>query len=175
MRRIGFRAPAPTDLQEVEDRSEVAAHHVLRCANMATHLLVGGDIDAQCTKCRMLLGHTILAMVGDKPARVRCNTCQGEHNFHAPEKPAGATVVAAKKKRKAASPARPSVTSWEALVVGRDLSRPRRYSAKEQFAVDDVLDHPVFGLGIVRDQRHDKIEVAFQGGPRTLVHARHAN
>jgi hypothetical protein len=144
---------------------------------MATHLLVGGDIDAQCTKCRMLLGHTILAMVGDKPARVRCNTCQGEHNFHGPEKVAatGTNGAAKKKKKKASSPARPSVTSWEALVVGRDLSRPRRYSAKEQFAVDDVLDHPVFGLGIVRDQRHDKIEVAFQSGPRTLVHARHAS
>jgi hypothetical protein len=143
---------------------------------MPTSPVVGGDIDAQCTKCRMVLGHTILAMVGDKPARVRCNTCQGEHKFHpAGGSGAGPAAAAAKanKKKKSSSPARPTVTTWEALVVGRDLSRPRRYSAKERFAVDDVLDHPVFGLGIVRDQRHDKIEVAFQGGPRTLVHARH--
>ena len=32
---------------------------------------VGGDIDASCTRCKMILGHTILAMVGSKPARVR--------------------------------------------------------------------------------------------------------
>lgn len=42
---------------------------------------VGGEVDAACTKCKMLLGHTILAMVGSRIARVRCNTCQGEHNF----------------------------------------------------------------------------------------------
>ena len=48
---------------------------------MATATKVGADIDAWCTRCKMNLGHTILAMVGSKPVRVRCNTCQGEHNY----------------------------------------------------------------------------------------------
>src|SRR2546429_5893163 len=48
---------------------------------MATALRVGGDIDAWCTRCKMNLGHTILALVGTRPARVRCNTCHGEHNY----------------------------------------------------------------------------------------------
>src|SRR2546422_867426 len=42
---------------------------------------VGADIDAWCTRCKMNLGHTILAMVSGRPVRVRCNTCQGEHNY----------------------------------------------------------------------------------------------
>ena len=50
---------------------------------MQKSLKVGGDIDAWCTRCKMDLGHTILAMVGTKAARVRCNTCQGEHNYKA--------------------------------------------------------------------------------------------
>ena len=31
---------------------------------MATALKVGGDVDAWCTRCKMNLGHTVLAMVG---------------------------------------------------------------------------------------------------------------
>jgi hypothetical protein len=148
---------------------------------MATPYRVGADVDAVCTKCRMLLGHTILAMVGSRPARVRCNTCDGEHNFRAPDRTnAGSSA----KKGAAGSEARsatriavkraaaPAVTSWEAIVRGRDLSRPRRYSVNERFMVNDVLDHPVFGLGVVREQRGDKVDVVFQNGPRTLMHGR---
>ena len=39
---------------------------------MATHR-VGGEVDATCTRCKMELAHTILAMVGPKIIRVRCN------------------------------------------------------------------------------------------------------
>ena len=35
----------------------------------------GGEVDCFCTRCKMVLAHTILAMVGDRPARVKCNTC----------------------------------------------------------------------------------------------------
>jgi len=34
-----------------------------------------------CTKCKMDLGHTIVAMVGDKIIRVKCRTCGSEHNY----------------------------------------------------------------------------------------------
>ena len=50
---------------------------------MATHK-VGGEVDAFCTRCKMDLAHTILAMVGTKPVRVRCNTCGGDHAFRGP-------------------------------------------------------------------------------------------
>ena len=47
---------------------------------MATYR-VGGEVDATCTRCRMELAHTILAMVGQKIARVRCNTCGSDHVY----------------------------------------------------------------------------------------------
>ena len=31
---------------------------------------IGGTIDSWCGKCKLILAHTIEAMVGDKPARV---------------------------------------------------------------------------------------------------------
>ena len=68
--------------------------------------------------------------------------------------------------------ARPAVTSWEALLREKDVSRARRYSAKERFSADDVLDHPVFGIGLVQEVRGDKISVAFKADVKTLVHGK---
>ena len=128
---------------------------------------VGGDIDAWCTRCKMNLGHTILAMVGSRPARVRCNTCQGEHNYRsepdAPRKGSWAPKAAR---------ARPVVTSWEALLADKDLSKARKYSAREKFNQDEVLQHPVFGIGLVQEVRGDKIQVAFKADVKTLVHGK---
>ena len=135
---------------------------------MKTASRVGGDIDAMCTKCKMVLGHTILAMVGTKAARVRCNTCQGEHNYRA------AAATPAKKRWEPASERerKPVVTSWEALLAAKDITRARRYSAKEKFAHDEVVDHPVFGIGLVREIRGDKMDVAFKADVKTLVHGK---
>jgi hypothetical protein len=126
---------------------------------------VGGDIDAFCTRCKMELGHTVLAMVGTKPARVRCNTCQGEHNYRGSSAPTPRRASAATREK-------PQVTSWEALLANKDLSRARTYSAKEKFAADEVLNHPIFGIGLVQEVRGDKIQVAFKADVKTLVHGK---
>src|SRR5271169_1982132 len=41
----------------------------------------GGEVDALCGKCKLVLAHTVLAMVGKTIARVRCNTCGTDHAF----------------------------------------------------------------------------------------------
>jgi hypothetical protein len=132
---------------------------------------VGGDIDAWCTRCKLVLGHTILAMVGTRAARVRCNTCQGEHNFKA---------AAAEPKKGSWEPkvdrdrrlAKPVVTSWEALLAKKDVTRARRYSLRERFETDDVLDHPTFGIGLVQEVTGDKMRVAFKADTKLLVHGK---
>ena len=134
---------------------------------MAQANRVGGDVDAFCTRCKMELGHTILAMVGSRPVRVRCNTCQGEHAYRGPpEKKKGTWVPAAERVSK------PAVTSWEALLAGKDLSRARRYSAKEKYAAEELIQHPSFGIGLVQEVRGDKIQVAFKADVKTLVHGK---
>jgi hypothetical protein len=139
---------------------------------MATALKVGGDIDAWCTRCKMTLGHTILAIVSGRPARVRCNTCQGEHNYR------GRTAAPPRKgtweprETRERREAKPSVTSWEALLAGKDLSRARKYTAKEKYAAEDVIQHPSFGVGLVQEVRGDKIQVAFKADVKTLVHGK---
>jgi hypothetical protein len=134
---------------------------------MPQHYRVGSDVDAFCTRCKMELGHTVLAMVGNKPARVRCNTCQGEHAFRGSPEPRKGSWVPASERA-----AKPAVTSWEALLQKKDLSRARRYSAKDRYEPDEVLEHPVFGIGLVQEVRGDKISVAFKADVKTLVHAK---
>ena len=139
---------------------------------MATAQKVGGDIDAWCTRCKMNLGHTILAMVSNRAARVRCNTCQGEHNYrssaNAEPRKGGWEPRDVRERREA----RPSVTSWEALLAGKDLAAARRYSPKEKYAAEEVIQHPLFGIGLVQEVRGDKMKVAFKADVKTLVHGK---
>ena len=66
------------------------------------------------------------------------------------------------------------VTSWEALLAKKDVTRARRYSVRERFEMDDVLDHPVFGIGLVQEVHGDKMRVAFKADTKLLVHGKAA-
>jgi hypothetical protein len=133
---------------------------------MAT-LRTGGEVDAFCTKCRMTLAHTILAMVGaTQIARVQCNTCGGQHAYRREDG----------SKAKPASPRAPQprkeVISWDRRVAELDPAKARKYTPRETFSADELISHPTFGLGIVSAVRQDKIDVAFKAFEKTLVHAR---
>jgi hypothetical protein len=132
---------------------------------MTTTAKVGGETDAFCTKCELLLAHTILAMVGPKIARVRCETCKAEHAYRGAVVPAGT-----KKPRAARVPAAQKVViAWEERLKNNDLTKARKYSPKESFAPDEVINHPTFGYGIVSAVRGDKIDVAFKAFEKTLL------
>jgi len=133
---------------------------------MATHR-VGGEVDATCTRCRMDLAHTILAMVGSKIARVRCNTCGSDHVYRGTQ---SASRSAAARPR--AAPAEKTVIDWEAQLAARGTETPQAYHPDQHYAVDQVVRHPTFGLGIVRAVRQDKMDVAFRTTERTLVQGR---
>jgi hypothetical protein len=136
---------------------------------MSTNPRVGGEVDAFCTKCELLLAHTILAMVGPKIVRVRCNTCMGEHAFRGQVVPKGASKPRAPR---ASSAAEKIVIAWEERLKSSDLTKARKYSPKESFAVEEVMSHPTFGYGIVSAVRGDKIDVAFKAFEKTLLHKR---
>lgn len=44
-------------------------------------LRLGDDIDDFCVKCKRITNHSVLAIVGDAPAKVRCRTCYHEQEF----------------------------------------------------------------------------------------------
>ena len=48
---------------------------------------LGDDVDDYCIKCKRLTNHTVVAMVGAAPAKVRCRTCYNEQPFRNGEIP----------------------------------------------------------------------------------------
>ena len=146
---------------------------------MATHK-VGGEVDAFCTRCKMTLAHTILAMVGTTIARVQCNTCGGQHAFRSapgassarPRQSSSSSASSLASRAASREPLVKTVITFEDQLKGKDLTRARRYSPKDTYAVDEVMDHPTFGFGLVKAIRMDKVDVVFKASERTLVHGR---
>lgn len=140
---------------------------------------VGGEVDSLCGKCKMTLAHTILAMVGDKVARVQCNTCGAQHAYRGPQASSSTVKVprvsAAKSaagRSSAASAVQKVSVSFEQLLSQKDASLARRYSPKDTYAQEDLIEHPTFGYGIVTAARPDKVTVLFKMDEKTLVHGR---
>jgi hypothetical protein len=135
---------------------------------MANHR-VGGEVDAACTRCKLDLAHTILAMVGARIVRVKCNTCQSDHAYRQTQRRA---TPAAGRPRAAASER--TVLGFEDQLARADVAGARDYKPTDTYAVEQVVRHPLFGLGIVRVVRPDKMDVAFKAALRTLVQGRAA-
>jgi hypothetical protein len=144
---------------------------------MRAQLSAGGFVETRCTRCRDIKNHTIVAMVGEKIARVECNTCHGTHNYH-PLKEAKGTASARGPQKKGATaaartaksdPAAAAAAEWAALLSGMDAEQAIPYEMNAKYRADNLLLHPVFGLGVVRlVLPPNKIEVLFQGGKKLL-------
>ncbi len=144
---------------------------------MATHK-VGGEVDAFCTRCKLTLAHTILAMVGTKIARVRCNTCGGDHVYRsAPgttDRPSASSSRSTTSRASTSRAEKPEkvVISFEEQLAGKDIANAPKYSPKDTYQLDQVIQHPTFGLGLVTAVRGDKVDIAFKSETKTLVHGR---
>jgi hypothetical protein len=127
---------------------------------------VGGEVDAFCARCQLTLAHTVHAVVAGKPVKVECNTCHAVHRHRAPAGRSG-TPGAPRAVRE-----RPAVVAFDELLAARKAAA-QPYAPSRTYAVDDVLDHPIFGRGFVSALRDGgKIEVTFRSDVKLLVHGR---
>ena len=145
---------------------------------MATpKLKAGSTVDGWCTKCKLVLAHTVEAMLDGKITRVHCNTCNGQHAYRATA-PASGTAAKGAKGGKSASAKQaaekvPKRSEYEMLLRGRTAAVARTYATSERFAPGEVISHATFGLGVVTAERdHVKIDVHFPDGPKVLLHGR---
>ncbi|BDG07565.1 hypothetical protein [Anaeromyxobacter paludicola] len=135
---------------------------------------VGGEVDCLCTKCGLTLAHTVIAMLGDQPVKVECNTCHGVHKYRsAPAgRPAGAGRSAAGKPARAPA-AQKVVIGFDELLRERNMAAAQRYSPKVTYGVDQVIEHPTFGLGFVSEVKDGgKVSVTFRTEVKVLVHGK---
>jgi len=140
---------------------------------MIDNYTTGGYIESWCTKCELDLGHTIIAMVDNLPKRVKCNTCNGEHNYR--------TKPSEKSRTKSKSPsrkARAQEINYNELIsrlTDSGFSNAKKYSTNGNFEKDEIIDHSQFGIGIVLSIiQINKIEILFKDGPKLLIQNREA-
>jgi hypothetical protein len=146
-------------------------------------LTAGSEIDSYCTRCRMDLGHRIVAMVGGAPKRVICQTCNSEHNYREPRTLKSASSVIIRNKKTEAKPnAAQRVTqkakaeqerhsTWATRALGKPVDAFTKYGMDRHFKEGELVLHSKFGEGYV-DAVLDggKVSVMFRDGARTLAH-----
>ena len=148
---------------------------------MARAVSVASETLSFCTSCKMDLNHIIVAMKGDRIAKVQCLTCKKEHAYRAPKgatepgsaKPAKTRASKASKSSHGDSESNHSIEiEWEKLMSAHKDAPVKPYSTKGQFALGDRLHHPTFGDGIVGKLIYpNKLEVIFRMDVKILIHA----
>jgi hypothetical protein len=149
----------------------------------------GSSVESICKKCKAVTDHHVVAMLGDKIAKVECKVCRARHAYASPKAEAkaapaarvrngatGAVTQAAAPAPRAAKPARLTAAAkqaqahaaqWEKMTA--DATTPLGYAMDRTYSVGDVIDHPVFGLGRVQKvMKPCTIEVIFQDSVRNL-------
>ena len=139
---------------------------------MSNDYSVSGNVDGWCTKCKLELAHTIMAMSKNLPAKVKCNTCNSEHKYRTKQ-----SGISKPKSAKSKSPARKIKTQeanyndYISRLTDHDLTRVRIYSMDGSYKKDEIIEHTKFGVGIVLSLiQNNKIEMLFKDGPKVLVH-----
>lgn len=140
-------------------------------------LSAGSEIDAWCTKCKLDLGHRIIAMVENRPKRVVCQTCGSQHNYHAPKSiDPGVRIRRTSKAPPSRTPSSRAKAEtdrhleWERRIAGNAIGAFKRYTIDMVFAPDDLVNHKKFGEGYVVDVPDPKkVVIMFKDGPRTLA------
>ncbi len=134
---------------------------------MNSNYAAGGEIEAWCTKCKLELGHTIVAMVDNVPKRVKCNTCNGQHNYRAQQ--AEKRVAKSKTSPRRARTKQATYEEYLSRLTDGTPGNAKKYMMNGSFEKDELIDHPQFGIGIVLSVIHvNKMEILFKDGPRLL-------
>ena len=142
--------------------------------------ITGGEIDSYCTKCKLDLGHRIIARVGDAVKKVECRTCGSHHLYRRPKSERAAAKPAAKRTtRKTAAERltaaqraeRDLVATWEQAIAGKPPTAFSAYRTTSTLGQGELIHHSKFGDGYVsRVIDRGKVEILFQDGPRTMAH-----
>jgi hypothetical protein len=48
---------------------------------------LGDVIDDYCVKCKRIMNHSVVSVMNDEPAKVRCRTCHSDHDYRHEQAP----------------------------------------------------------------------------------------
>ncbi len=110
-------------------------------------------------------------MLGTLPKRVQCSVCGSQHNFRLPSDSNPARRRSGSDHKGSPRVGRGGLKSLLASLESQ--STPKTYRMSETFEVNDIVEHPHFGTGVVRGVlAGDKIEVLFEDGMKVLAQGR---
>jgi hypothetical protein len=122
-----------------------------------------------CKKCATERYQVVLAHTNSKSAKLECEVCHTKNTL----KLVSPTAASATGKKKTKTTTRNSHKGrWEQLTQNKDQA-PTPYNMKQTFEVENLIQHPKFGLGVVTALTSSSIQVVFEDQERSLVHNRH--
>jgi ribosomal protein L44E len=129
---------------------------------------LGKEVLSYCGKCKQPTNHIVTTLnkkgVVDK---CECQTCKAVHKYRDPDKPVKKRATKSTKK----ADVEPEVIWSEVMSAAKGPSKPYKMSA--EFAKGDLIDHPMFGRGVVEELIDaNKIKVVFEESGKLLAHNR---
>lgn len=134
---------------------------------MIKKMSAGENIASYCTRCKLVLDHVIVAMDGDAIAKVKCKTCGSAHKHRSAEDAKKVRTPAGAKKEDAGKTIE---ILWESCLA-EAKGKERVYDMGGKYRVGDIVDHQVFGRGIVRKIYTNKCDVLFRDKERLMASA----
>lgn len=129
-----------------------------------------------CKKCNADRYHTVLAHTTSKTAKIKCEVCASQKSYSLPKAGSSATGAAKVSRPRGANSESARRSShnaeYESLLQTYENAKEISYNIKAKFAMNQKINHPKFGVGVVRGVHQDKVEVVFSDEVRNLVHNR---
>lgn len=138
---------------------------------------VAKSVYTDCKKCGGEKYHVVLAHTSATSAKVQCEICKSKKTYKIGSLAKKAMTGGAKPKRAtsprgAAAKAAAHETEYQTMLSAQATGENTPYNMKSQFKLNQKIQHPKFGLGVVKVAQQDKVEVVFQDEVRSLVHNR---
>ena len=127
--------------------------------------LAGENIASYCTKCKLNLDHTIVAMDGETIVKVTCKTCGSKHKFKSPTDAPKARAPRAKNGNGTKMSAE---SLWEAGMA-EAKGKSRVYDMAAKYRIGDIVMHDRFGKGVVRKLYMNKCDMLFKDKERLMA------
>jgi hypothetical protein len=136
---------------------------------------VAQRVYTDCKKCSSERYHVVLAHTSPTSAKVECEVCHSKKTYKLPKTTAEKVKKSSSRPKKSPSAeSRKSShqTEYNQLLEDQAAGEVHKYSMKIKFIVLQKVEHPKFGLGVIKSVQSDKIEVVFPDEIRLLVHNR---
>lgn len=127
--------------------------------------LPGHNIESYCGKCKASRDHTVMTMVGETVAKVRCKMCGSMHKFRDP------LVIPKARKPRVINPEKEAATAmlyWEASLA-EAKGKERDYSMTSKYRIGDIVNHVTFGKGVVLKLYTNKCDMLFKDRERLMA------